>query len=116
MAGLKIRRPPLPAGDEDVRELDFWRDQLYRLLSLVGTGTVNPGTINAQVVNETQTITVKGAMAGMTVHLGPPAAFTAGIMWGGYVSANDTVTVRLANPTSGNIAVASGTWTARVMP
>lgn len=113
MAGEKLRRPPT---DQVSKDEQYWREGLYRQLSLVGTGTVNPGTINSQIVDETQTITVNGALPGMTVQLGPPAAFTADITWNGYVSAADTVTVRLANPTTGNVAVASGTWTCRVMP
>lgn len=61
------------------------------------------------------TITVSGAAVGDSVHLGPPATLEAGLVATAYVSAASTVTVRLANVTTGAIDPASATWRATVM-
>jgi hypothetical protein len=80
-------------------------------------GVANPslGTINAQTVS-TFTITVTGAAAatGDYVTLGTTANPGTGLVWCGAVSAADTVTVRVANPTAGNIATTDVTWLALV--
>lgn len=60
------------------------------------------------------TITVAGAAVGDTVELGPPAALEAGLAATGYVSAANTVTVRLLNVTAGAINPASASWRATV--
>jgi len=63
----------------------------------------------------TFTITVNGALIGDTVLLGPPSAIEAGLTWSAYVSAANTVTVRVHNTTGDAIDPASGTWMARVI-
>jgi len=60
------------------------------------------------------TMTVTGAVAGHTVKLGAPAAIETGLIWCGYVSATDTVTIRIHNMTGGAINPASASWRARV--
>ena len=114
-AGLKIRRPPGDYEKPDARDVGRFHEEIYRCLSMVGTGTINPGLINAGAIG-TGTITVNGAMAGMTVHLGPPTAIEAGLVWQGFVSATNTVTIRIFNTTGGGITPASATWTARCLP
>ena len=56
------------------------------------------------------TVTVTGATAGNSVSLGPPASIEAGLTWCGYVSAADTVSIRVHNITGGALDPASGTW------
>lgn len=56
------------------------------------------------------TVTVTGAAAGDTVVLGPPAAIEAGLVWNGYVSAVNTVRVRVSNITGAPIDPASASW------
>jgi hypothetical protein len=108
---LRARKPPRT----DDKEREAFDEDLYNCLRYVGTGTVNPGNILTLTV-ATATIAVIGARAGMTVQLGPPAALEADLIWSGLVTADDTVTVRLYNPTGSTITPASATWTARVMP
>ena len=67
--------------------------------------------------SETQTITVSGAAVGDAVMIGPPAAGpTSGLTVDAWVSAADTVTLRLTNITSAALTPpASQTWRATVV-
>jgi hypothetical protein len=76
---------------------------------LTASATLDFGSIAAQDDLEL-TITVTGASVGDAVALGPPAALESGLAATGYVSAADTVTVRLVNGTAGAIDPASATW------
>lgn len=61
-----------------------------------------------------QTITVAGANVGDSVSLGLPAAPTAGLIFFGFVSAANTVTVRATNITAAPITAATATYRATV--
>ncbi|OPG13628.1 hypothetical protein [Microbispora sp. GKU 823] len=58
----------------------------------------------------TASVTVTGAKVGDVVALGAPSGVNASLIWSGYVSAANTVTIRLYNPTGGAIDPASATW------
>jgi hypothetical protein len=62
------------------------------------------------VTDEDLTITVTGAAVGDACHLGLPAAPTGNLAWNCFVSATDTVTVRVHNYTDGAIDPASATY------
>jgi hypothetical protein len=64
--------------------------------------------------NATLTIAVEGAVPGGMVTATPPA-LTAGLIYDVYVSANDTVTVRMTNVTTSAINPAAATWTVTVI-
>lgn len=81
---------------------------------LTATATLDFGSINA-AASEDLTITVAGAAVNDSVSLGLPAAPTAGIMFRGFVSAANTVTVRATNITGGPINPASATYRATVI-
>lgn len=68
------------------------------------------GAANTADADEELTISVTGAVVGDGVVLGPPATLDAGLSATGYVSAADTVTIRLANHTNGAINPAAATW------
>lgn len=61
------------------------------------------------------TITVTGAAVGDAVAIGLPAAPAAGIVFFGFVSATNTVTVRAMNITGSNVDPASATYRATVL-
>jgi len=65
---------------------------------LTATGSLNFASISA-AASEDLTITVAGAAVNDSVSLGLPAAPTAGIVFQGFVSAANTVTVRATNVT-----------------
>ncbi len=76
-----------------------WRKTYYETL------THDFGSINAQT-EATQTVTVTGARSGDVVVVRPTTAVN-GIILDGTVTANDTVTVRAVNYSSGSIDPAS---------
>lgn len=56
------------------------------------------------------TVTVAGARANDLVMLGPPSGLDSPIIIFGFVSADDTVTVRAANMSGGSVDMASSTY------
>ena len=111
------RKPPGPSESKDFRADERFNEDTYRCLSLVGTVTVNVGSISAGAI-ETFTIPVVGAKIGFAqqVFLAPPSTIEAGLTWCGFVSAADVVTVRVHNTTGSPINPAEALWGARVMP
>jgi hypothetical protein len=73
------------------------------------TATLDFPSTSAQTSSEL-TVTVTGAAANDTVTIGPPTTVNANCDYTGYVSAADTVTVRLNNYSSGAIDPASATF------
>jgi len=63
----------------------------------------------------TITVTVTGATIGYPVLLGAPGGLESGLIFCGYVSAADTVTIRLHNVSGGSIDPANATWTVAVL-
>jgi hypothetical protein len=76
---------------------------------LKGTVTVDPASTGSATVVETS-ITVTGAATGDCVIMNPPAAIEAGVVWAAFVSASNTVKLRIANLSGGTLDCASGTW------
>lgn len=88
---------------------------LTNLGFLTATKTHDFGSIT-QGDEETTTITVTGAAVGDAVFVGAPSAIEANLNWCAYVSAADTVTLRLQNvASSGSIDPASATWRVTVL-
>ena len=81
--------------------------------TLHAVATLNFGSIAANSTSEL-TMTVAGATTNAAVYLGAPPAIEAGLIWCGYVSAADTVSVRIHNMTGGAIDPASADWHVRV--
>jgi len=81
--------------------------------TITGSASLSFGSVAANGTAD-QTITVTGATAGQSVMLGPPAAIESGFTWSGFVSAADTVTVRVHNNTGGSVTPATATWYATV--
>ena len=69
--------------------------------------TMNFGSISANTTAELTTSITGVTTSGWSVSVSPTSALDAGIMWSAYVSATNTVTVRLANITGGAINPAS---------
>lgn len=104
-----INNPPLrdPFGSNSWAS---WFTQIWSALAgwkktYTATLTHDFGSINAQT-EATQTVTVTGARSGDAVVVRPTTAVN-GIILDGTVTANDTVTVRAVNYSSGAIDPAS---------
>lgn len=89
-------------------EFNNLSDSIIESLPPVST-TIDFSSINAGSVG-TSTVTVDGAVANDIVNLGPPSGIESGLMWSAFVSADDTVTIRLYNTTGSPIDPASATW------
>ncbi len=82
---------------------------------LVTTATLDFASIAAGAVG-TLTATVTGAATGDFALAAPPGNLTAGLVHSAFVSAANTVTIRLVNGTAGAIDPASATWGIAVIP
>ena len=78
-----------------------------------GTDTIDPASIAASGT-ATADITVTGAALGDYVMVAAPYDLQ-GLVCTAYVSAADTVTIVLFNPTAGAVDLASGDWKVKVM-
>lgn len=106
-ATAKVRVEADPASSTN------WIVKITRGRPLFGTATWDPASVAAGAATST-TVTVTGAALGDSA----VAAFslsTAGLIISAAVTAADTVTVHLFNPTGGAIDLASGTVTARIV-
>lgn len=80
---------------------------------LSATATLDFASISANS-NASLTMTVTGAKVGDAVFVGLPSAFNADLIAVGFVSATNTVTIRVHNTSSGSVDPASGTFRATV--
>ncbi len=87
---------------------------LPRDLIHVASATLNFGSISGGSTSEL-TVTVSGAQILDTVALGPPSAIESGLVWCAYVSALNTVTIRLHNSTGSPVDPASAIWKVAVI-
>ncbi len=81
--------------------------------ALTATASLDFGSIGAGLAADL-TIAVAGAEVGDAVALGAPDALEAGLVAFAWVSAADTVSVRLVNNTAGAVDAAPGTYRATV--
>lgn len=88
-------------------QLQFWGQGAI----IKGQVTVDLASVASAAVTE-KSLTITGAALGDTVIMTAPAAgLTAGlVICGAYVSAADTVKVRVANLSGGTVDEDSGTW------
>lgn len=85
---------------------------------LVGTRTIDLPSV-ASGAQTSFTVTVPGARADkqQTVEYGLPAAWNTGLrIDSAFVTADDTVTIVVGNPTGGAINMGSATYSVRVRP
>lgn len=77
---------------------------------LTATATLNFASTATGAVATALTVTVTGAAVGDKVVLGAPSTLEAGLIAFGFVSAADTVSIRLANLSGGTVDPASASW------
>jgi len=78
-------------------------------IDLDHTETIDLASLNAST-STTEAITIAGARPGDRVTLGPPSNWDMDVQFWGYVSANDTLTIKFYNISGGAINQASGDW------
>lgn len=114
----RLRKPPSPSDAQDPRSSEYFFQDIYDQHALVGERVYDVPSLSTATAT-TFTITVKGALPdkGQTVEVGLPSTWNANLIFAGaYISAADTVTFVIYNPTGGSINLASGTYSARVRP
>lgn len=82
---------------------------------LTTTAVLDFASIAAGAVG-TLTATVTGAATGDFAIAAPPGNLTAGLVHSAFVSAANTVTIRIVNGTAGALDPASATWGVAVIP
>lgn len=95
----------VPSGDA---VFNFVEEQRVTATAVLDFGLIAAGAVIAL------SLTVTGAAPGDAVAIGAPAALEGFLLWSGRVSAVDTVTIRLYNPTIGAIDPIAATWRATV--
>lgn len=98
---------PPPLLDDFVYQ--EWLREVRDLLSLTTTATLDFPNILAGLTADL-TVTLRGVVAtdNNTILLGPPSTIEAGLTWVGFVSANDTITIRIMASAATNPA--PGLW------
>lgn len=98
---------------DDRTRMAFMRSLGTRLIVDTFTWDV-PNLPSNTVVNTTLTTSttpaVEGLRAGMPIMVNPPSSFSSELLWGAYVGADDTLTIRIRNHTGSPINPASGVW------
>ena len=79
------------------------------------TALIDPDLLTPGTTYESSGITVTGAAVGDAAVACPPAAIATGLSWCAYVSAPDTVKIRVMNCTGGPGTIDSATWGIRVI-
>lgn len=107
--------PPPPIENSDASPVFArWLQQLWEAVRVLQADfTWNPGNLLDGTGETSAAVTVTGATLGDFAVAGAPYDLQ-GITCTAYVSAADTVRVRLQNETGGPIDLADGTWNVRV--
>lgn len=111
----QVRIPP--GLSQNPRDTEAFFKDLHDQHKLVGVRTFDLPSIAAGAVT-TFTITVNGAKANkqQTVEWGLPSNWNTGLFVNAFVSADNTVTLCIYNPTGGAIDMGSATYSVRVRP
>lgn len=114
----RVRKPPGPADHQDPRALEYFFQDLYDQHAFVGEQTVDLPSLGAGA-QTAFTILVNGARPGkqQTVEYGLPPTWNQSLQVSAvFVSAENTVTFVVRNPTGGSIDMGSATYSVRVRP
>ena len=89
--------------------LQDWLRQVRDFLTTSVVATLDFPNTNANS-NADLTVTIKGAKVGDTVIATPPSTIESSLTWCAFVSAVDTITVRIHTYGAGAVNPASATW------
>lgn len=100
--------PPSPILKDDFIHQQ-WLQQVRDFLTVTKLATLDFPNIPAGTIQPLD-VTIKGVKSGDTVIATPPSTIEAGLTWCAFVSANNTVTVRLHAHTTAAIDPVSAIW------
>ncbi|MDD3287430.1 MAG: DUF2793 domain-containing protein, partial [Alphaproteobacteria bacterium] len=117
-SGWKFKTPVTGwrAWVRDENKAVYYNGSGWKLLDapfLDATFSWNPGTVSSGSGISSSAVTVTGAALGDFAQVAAPYDLQ-GVMATAYVSAADTVIVRIQNNTGSSVSLASGTWRIRV--
>jgi hypothetical protein len=114
--GTNLSSPEAGAFEFDGTNLYFTSNSTRKIVlkKLSATATLDFLNLFAGL-NTEQTMTVNGANPGSSCNCSPAGTIENGLTWSCYVSAPNTVTVRLSNVTGGAIDPAPKNWTVNVI-
>lgn len=113
-----VRQPPSVSDSNNFRAREEFDRQLWEQHKLAGTRTIDLPSVSSGA-QTSFTVTVPGARANkqQTVEYGLPSAWNTGLrIDSAFVSADDTVTIVVGNPTGSPIDMGSATYSVRVRP
>ena len=84
------------------------------LIAVSATATLDFPSVGSNS-SESLTVNVPGAVVGMPVMVSPPAAFESKFVFCAFVSAADTVKIRIQNSNSSSVDPVSADWTVYVL-
>lgn len=115
-AGTNVSSPEAGSFEYDGTNLYFTPNSTRKIIlkKLSTTATLDFLTLVAGLHTE-QTVTVNGANPGSSCNCSPAGTIENGLTWSCYVSAPNTVTIRLSNITGGAIDPAPKSWTINVI-
>lgn len=115
-AGTNLTTPETGAFEYDGSHLYFtlWWDRKILLKGLTNTATLNFPDIPINSSAEL-TVTVPNATLGSSCNCTPMGSIENGVKWSCYVSAADTVTIRLSNIQNSAVNPASKSWKVTVI-
>jgi hypothetical protein len=111
---ITVRLCNLSGAEVNPASATFYARNLDSLGYLMGSATINPPAIPDGTCSSVGNITVTGATSGDNVAAGWPSMLDAGVIGSMFVSASDTVTVRICNWSGASIDVASSTFKAGI--
>jgi len=88
--------------------------RMILLKGFTNSASINFSNISTNSSSE-RTMTVSGATVGSSCSCAPNSSIEAGLQWSCYVSASNTVTIRLSNVSSSSINPANKSWTVTVI-
>ncbi len=114
--GTNLTTPEKGAMEYDGTTLYFTPATVRQILFKGYTNSGNPAfaSIPAATTAE-KNITVTGATVGSTCSVSPNGTIQSGLIWNAYVSATNTVTIRVTNITAADITPTARTWKATVI-
>lgn len=111
---IKIRLCNLSGASYDPASTTYYARNLDSLGYFTASNTINPSALSDGNCANVGTITLSGAVTTDNIAPGWPSTLNSGIFGNMYVSATDTVTVRLCNLSGASVDVASSTFKAAI--
>lgn len=100
--------PPSPIIEDDFIHQE-WLRQVRDFLTVTAVAMLDFPSIPINT-NADLTVTIHGVKSGDTVIATPPSTIESGLTWSAFVSANNTITVRLHAHTTGAVNPAPAAW------